>query len=149
MENEKHDIKTFLFLDLEATGIPDYEFNRTKITEIAMVACSKEHILKTDRNLIPRVLHKLTLCVQPQKMIHPEATEITGLDNFMLEHENKFDTNIAQLMSLFFRRLQQPICLVAHNGAKFDFPLLKKELEKVTEVGFVSFSFFQLPSLIK
>lgn len=131
-----HHINTYLFFDLEATGLPEFEFNRTKITEISMIACSKKHILETKRNEIPRVLHKLTLCVSPRKLIQPEATIITGLDNYMLEYERYFDVNAVRLMSHFLQHLQKPICLVAHNGSKFDFPLFRKELEKVTEVNF-------------
>ena len=29
----------------------------------------------------------------------------------------------------FLQQLQQPVCLIAHNGDKFDFPLLKKQFD--------------------
>ena len=35
---------------------------------------------------------------------------------------------LANMMLLFLQRHEAPICLVAHNGNKFDFPLLRSEL---------------------
>lgn len=148
-------IKTLIFFDLETTGLPAYECNRTKITELAMVACSVAHIVDhaaarakaattasrtatgspsmTDG--LPRVLHKLTLCVNPQRMIQPEATNITGLDNEQLEFEQPFDAHCGALLLHFVQQLPQPVCLVAHNGDKFDFPLLRAQLDRVGVVS--------------
>lgn len=128
------EIKTFLFLDLETTGLPLYEGNRTKITEISMIGVSKEAILNCDTNTTPRVLHKLTLCLNPAKMIHPDTTRITGLDNFMLEYENTLNKNAVETITHFIKHLPQPVCLISHNGLGFDYPLLKKQLLKVSEV---------------
>ena len=36
-----------------------------------------------------------------------------------------------ELLNSFLAHLTPPLCLVAHNGDKYDFPLLKAELEKV------------------
>lgn len=71
----KHIIKTFAFFDLETTGL---EIGK-KITELCFVACSRKDILSTKKNEMPRVLNKLSLCVNPFRMIHPESTKITGL----------------------------------------------------------------------
>lgn len=118
--------KTFAFLDLETTGIPELEFFKTKITEISIVACSVEHFLM---GTAPRVLHKLTLCFNPSKRIDLKSSDITGLTNELLEYENKFDENAMTLLEKFLSQLQQPVCLISHNGEKFDFPLLKKRFE--------------------
>jgi three prime repair exonuclease 1 len=120
------EIKTFAFFDLETTGIPELEFFKTKITEISVVACSVEHFLN-EKHL--RVLHKLTLCFNPFKRIDIKASDITGLTNDLLEHEHKFDENAMGVLEKFLSQLQQPVCLIAHNGEKFDFPLLKKQFE--------------------
>lgn len=119
--------KSFVFFDLETTGLPGLK--SPKITEISLVACSKQHLLDTKRGELPRVLNKQTFCLNPQRMIHPRASETTGLYNDMLENESKFDEGTAQLIALFLDRLQSPTCLVAHNGNRFDFIILKKELE--------------------
>lgn len=72
-------INSYAFFDLETTGLPDIEFNKTKITEICLVASSKENILNTEKNHLPRVLNKLSFCINPFKQISAESTRITGL----------------------------------------------------------------------
>jgi three prime repair exonuclease 1 len=124
--SETEESKTFAFFDLETTGIPELEFFKTKITEISIVACSVEHFLNEND---PRVLHKLTLCFNPFKRIDIKSSDITGLTNELLEFENKFDENAMNLLEKFISQLQQPVCLIAHNGEKFDFPLLQKQFE--------------------
>lgn len=52
-----------------------------------------------------------------------------GLDNFLLENENKFDENFVKLLNHFLLQLPQPVCLVAHNGDKFDFPIIQRQLK--------------------
>lgn len=120
---------SFVFFDLETTDL--IGIKTPKITEISLIACSRKHLLDTKRGELPRVLHKQTFCLNPQRMIHPRASETTGLYNDLLEDESKFDENTAQLIVLFLRRLQAPTCLVAHNGNRFDFVILKKELESL------------------
>lgn len=120
-------IKTLAFFDLETTGLPDLEFFKTKITELSIVACSVNHFLDVQDNESPRVLHKITICLNPYKRIDLKASEVTGLTNELLEHENKFDKNAMNLLECFIFQLQQPVCLIAHNGNEFDFPLLKKQ----------------------
>lgn len=91
-----------------------------------------EHILQTEKNKLPRVLHKLSLCFNPFKRIQLKSTEITGLSNDMLEFEEKFNEDTIKIIELFLKKLGKPqqICLIAHNGLKFDFPLLKKAFDK-------------------
>ncbi|XP_070498470.1 three-prime repair exonuclease 1-like [Chironomus tepperi] len=131
MQNEQvtstaSSFKTFAFIDLETTGLPSIEYNRTKITQISITACSVEHIMELkDKEAIPRVLHKLSLCLNPRKLIKLDCTEITGLSNELLQNEKKFDENTVDLVNNFLAHLQQPVCLVAHNGNKFDYPILK------------------------
>lgn len=54
-----------------------------------------------------------------------------GLYNDMLENQEEFDDSVPKLLEYFFRRLQKPICLVAHNGNRFDFPVLQAELKRL------------------
>lgn len=88
------DIQTFVFLDLETTGLPHLEHKRTRITEIALVSAQRDEILEKSKSidrrhvraadLLPRVVNKINICVYPQKMILPQTSEITGKSLFSL-----------------------------------------------------------------
>ena len=80
--------------------------------------------------LQPRVVNKLTLCFYPMTTIMPLVTEMTGLDNYNLTGQAQFDSGAVELLQRFLARLEGPVCLVAHNGDKYDFPLLQAELAK-------------------
>lgn len=69
-------ICTFVFFDLETTELNTCGI--AKITELAFTACLREHLLIAKKNEIPRAVHKLLLPINPQKVIHPDATRITG-----------------------------------------------------------------------
>ncbi|XP_058119707.1 uncharacterized protein LOC131281181 [Anopheles ziemanni] len=126
------EIKSFVFFDLETTGLPEYEHFKTKITELSMVACSREHLLECV-NELPRVLHKLSLCFNPSRLITIGSSQATGtcLYNDLLEREGKFDGGAGEMVKLFLDRLQKPACLVAHNGNRFDFILLKQHMLRI------------------
>lgn len=75
-------IRTFIILDLETTGLP-YD-KPVRITEIAMVAALREDILKCGNDvtcnvLVPRVLSKLTICVDPRRSVSKRAAELTRM----------------------------------------------------------------------
>jgi len=138
------EVKTLVYFDLEATGLKSS--GKPRITEISLVAVNFEDVLelqgtlvnhlknKTNRHvdsLVPRVINKLTLCVYPMAPILPVVTNITGLDNYNLTNQARFDRNTLDLLNNFLARLPAPVCLVAHNGDQYDFPLLKAELVKV------------------
>lgn len=121
LRNEATAIKTLAIFDLETTGLVEPR----KISELTILAVSVEHFLSEQ---LPRVQHKLTICFNPEKEVESEAAALTGLSSQMLQNEEKFDENAASLIGCFIKKLQQPVCLVAHNGDKFDFPILKKQL---------------------
>ncbi|KAJ8924702.1 hypothetical protein NQ315_000853 [Exocentrus adspersus] len=125
--NNTRGIKTFVFLDIETTGLPQMENNQTKITELCMVAVEASHI---QLGVFPRVQNKLNLCFNPRKLVSLESEEMTGLSNTILEHQCKFSSDTVKVLNSFLDHNQQPLCLVAHNGNFFDFPILRKEIEK-------------------
>ena len=47
-----------------------------------------------------------------------------------LFHQQQFDSDLVDLMTGFFRRLDSPVCLLAHNGNGYDFPLLQAEIKQ-------------------
>jgi DNA polymerase III epsilon subunit-like protein len=143
-------IKTLVYFDLEATGLKCS--GRPRISELSFVAIDAQdiHILnkklvekvKNIQNhedilqletLLPRVLNKLTICVYPMASIMPEVSSITGLDNYNLSGQARFEKSTGDLLNAFLSRLPFPVCLVAHNGNLYDFPLLRAELVKVGE----------------
>ncbi|XP_060621883.2 three prime repair exonuclease 2 [Anolis sagrei] len=134
-ESPSRPIETFVFMDLEATGLP---LSRPKIAEMCLFAVSRHALENLQyRNshpkpipLFPRVVDKLCVCINPDKPFTPMASSITGLTNEMFSWNKKqrFNLDILHMMTTFFSRQHPPICLVAHNGCSYDFPLLKAEL---------------------
>ena len=147
------DIRTFVYFDLEATGLKSS--GRPRVCEISLIAVDTSDILELHESLLnitsdrtnedtsiqvetfsPRILNKLTLCVYPMATIVPLVSSMTGLDNYNLTGQSKFDRNIGNLLNIFLSCLPSPVCLVAHNGSEYDFPLLKAEMEKAgTKLG--------------
>ncbi|CAI9566143.1 unnamed protein product [Staurois parvus] len=127
-------VKTFIFLDLETTGLNK---DLPKITELCLVAVHASSLKTPTTNdlgeiQLPRVMDKLCLCVDPVKPLTPKASEITGLDNELLRicEKQTFDVSLINTFLEFINRQAQPVCLVAHNGFNYDFPLLKTELNQ-------------------
>ncbi|XP_045455839.1 three-prime repair exonuclease 1-like [Melitaea cinxia] len=123
-------IATYVFIDLETTGLPEEENNCTRITELSLVAIKRNHVLATRPGATPRVQHKLTLCFNPGRPVAPSCTDVTGLCNFLLEYEPRFNVETFTMINTFLTVLEKPVCLIAHNGHRFDFPILKNHLTK-------------------
>ena len=87
-----------------------------------------------------RVLNKLTLAVRPLQPIPPRVEVLTGLSNANLAHQATWGGGVGAATVAFLTLLEPPVCIVAHNGNRFDFPLLKRELE-VARSSFLLFSF--------
>ncbi|XP_075394995.1 uncharacterized protein LOC142434186 isoform X2 [Tenrec ecaudatus] len=124
--------ETFVFMDLEATGLPNVD---PEIAELALFAVHRSSLesLKRDEAgtpMLPRVLDKLTLCIFPERPFTTKASEITGLSRESLAQCRKasFDATVVQALQAFLSRQAGPLCLVAHNGFDYDFPLLCTEL---------------------
>ncbi|XP_030377036.1 three prime repair exonuclease 2 [Scaptodrosophila lebanonensis] len=134
-------IATFAVLDLETTNLPAYNNNRVGITELCIYAFDadllKDNTQDNDASqpralpTSPRVMHKLNLLFQPSMMVHPEAEKATGLSNYLLERESKLNENSAHTILGFLKHLPAPVCLVAHNGWYFDFPIVKQAFAKL------------------
>ena len=64
-------------------------------------------------------------------VIVPLVSNLTGLDNYNLSEQSTFNKNTGELIKNSLSCLPTPVCLVAHNGNAYDFPLLKAELDKL------------------
>ncbi|XP_044619255.2 three prime repair exonuclease 2 [Equus asinus] len=127
--------ETFVFLDLEATGLPSVD---PEIAEISLFAVHRSSLENPERDefgipVLPRVLDKLTLCMSPERPFTAKASEITGLSSEGLARCGKagFDSAVVRTLQAFLSRQESPICLVAHNGFDYDFPLLCTELRRL------------------
>ena len=95
-------IKTIVYFDLESTGLQDS--GRPRISELSFLAVKTEDFLKLHSEIIddiskkvnierlPRIINKLTLCVYPMALVTQDASTITGLDNYNLSGQAKFDS---------------------------------------------------------
>ena len=131
--------QTFVFFDLEATGLPSVT-RPPRITELCFKALDIKHFSalkprlleckdsENFKDILPRVANTLKLCFNPVAMIPEIVTNITGLSNDLLENQGRFKPESVNLLKLFLENLPQPICLVAHNGSRYDYPLLQAEL---------------------
>ncbi|BFZ20435.1 hypothetical protein BsWGS_23473 [Bradybaena similaris] len=117
-------VKTFVLFDTETTGLRSPGYN-PHIMELCFIAVTREELLTKQK--APRVLNKLVICFNPGKKIGFKASEITGLYNDALEDLADFSKQ-TPLITTFLRNLPQPVCLIAHNGNWFDFPLLVSHL---------------------
>ena len=136
-------VRTHVYFDLEATGLKSS--GKPRICELSLIAVNVQDVLEMTENVenriieskifqvrkrLPRIMNKLTLCVYPMATIVPLVSDITGLDNYNLTGQSKFDMQTVNLINSFLLLLPPPVCLVAHNGNDYDFPLLKAEVDK-------------------
>ncbi|XP_059061281.1 three prime repair exonuclease 2-like [Achroia grisella] len=124
-------VATYVFMDIEPTGLPPEELNRTKITEISFIAVNRQVLIDTQPGRCPKIANKLNICVYPRRLIHPDCTKVTKLSNELLEPLPPFNIEVYELIDSFLKILVKPICLIAQNGMHFDFPILRYQLEKL------------------
>ena len=137
------DVRTLVYFDIEATGLKSS--GKPRICELSLIAVNVQDVLEMTENVenraiesktfqvrkrLPRIMNKLTLCVYPMATIVPLVSDITGLDNYNLTGQSKFDMQTVNLINSFLLLLPPPVCLVAHNGNDYDFPLLIAEVDK-------------------
>ncbi|XP_049880167.1 DNA polymerase III PolC-type-like [Pectinophora gossypiella] len=122
-------VESFVFFDLETTGLPWQEKNRTKIIEFSFVAALRKDLETALFGEIPPV-RKLTFLLNPERPVDPVVTQMTGLSNDMLRHAPTFGQMLKKLVA-FVEDLPPPVCLVAHNGNAFDFKILLAECKDI------------------
>jgi len=118
-------VDTFVFLDLETTGLID-----PKITEICLLAVHQQSIVSCTSNCLPRIQDKLVIIVNPYADIDKTAAALSGLSNSAIQTsaKSRFCSKTALLLAQFLQRQPGTVCLVAHNGDAFDFPILRSHL---------------------
>lgn len=69
------EIKSFVFLDFEGTGLGS---GKPRITELALVAIHRDSLQNKADKELQRVLDEMVLCVNPRKSIPHEVFRMTG-----------------------------------------------------------------------
>ncbi|XP_071096514.1 serine-rich adhesin for platelets-like [Haliotis cracherodii] len=123
--------QSYVIFDTETTGLPG-PYGNPKITELCLLGVHRDDMFE-DGVTVPRIVNKLQLCLNPQKQVSPGSSMLTGLFNDALDRQQPFNSEIVAVIRGFLQTQAQPTCLIAHNGDKFDFPLLAAQLEKVDE----------------
>ncbi|XP_046362193.2 serine-rich adhesin for platelets-like [Haliotis rufescens] len=123
--------QSYVIFDTETTGLPG-PYGNPKITELCLLGVHRDDMFE-DGVTVPRIVSKLQLCLNPQKQVSPGSSMLTGLFNDALDRQQPFNSEIVAVIRGFLQTQAQPTCLIAHNGDKFDFPLLAAQLEKVDE----------------
>ena len=116
------EVKTLVYFDLEATGLKSS--GRPRISELSLIAVNVHDVLQMNKEMTENMEHRTI-----ESCVH-QTSDITGLDNYNLTGQSKFSKSTGDLINNFLSLLPAPVCLVAHNGNAYDFPLLKAELEK-------------------
>ena len=94
------EINTLAYFAIEATGLknsgrPRIAVNTKDVSQIHSSLLS--HLSKLeDKQMLPRIINKLTVCVYPMAAIRPEVSEITGLTNFNLSGQDTFNQRTAE-----------------------------------------------------
>lgn len=130
-------VETFVFIDLETTGL---DTDTDYIVEICAFAVSVHDLTYFDmaenevnlKQIIPRLVDQINLMVLPLSDIPVRAADIHGIlrEELLLRRKECFTINTARVLENFLIQLKEPICLVAHNGFKFDYPMLHSHLQR-------------------
>ena len=134
-------IETFVFFDTETTGLIT-ETQVPAVTELCMIAVKRRHLLESNADEDLRMQHKLLMCFRPYQEMADEAVILSGLDEQLLDQEARkhHSKNVFNTINSFIKRLQPPVCLIAHNGFLFHFPIVRHYFNAAD---------FHLPSNVK
>ncbi|RUS86284.1 hypothetical protein EGW08_005976 [Elysia chlorotica] len=133
VQAELNEIKTIVFTAVATTGWPTRaDPASAKITSLCFLAIGINQLARNDAR--PNIMNKLTIYCNPEKEIHPKASEASGLTNEDLIDCPTFDQQARNLVE-FMKNLPQPIRLVAHQGDIFHFKLLFLHLSRTIPVS--------------
>lgn len=124
-------IATYVFLDLQSSGLPGRAHGEVQITELCMLAVKRQHLLDTEPGQQPRVQYKLRMVFQPDKRLDTKSGSMTGLTKTLLKHEAEFNQDVFDTINCFISCLEKPVCLIGQNAFEFHFQLVKYHFDKI------------------
>lgn len=113
------EINTIAFIDIETTNLEE----NSDIWQLCIVAFKAIDFLG---EMPLKELARFIRFYNPPSEIHPDVIRLTGMTNQKLKDCPPIDDFAKNELKDFFDKVAAPICLVAHYGIKFDFPLLKR-----------------------
>jgi pyoverdine/dityrosine biosynthesis protein Dit1 len=103
-----------VFFDIEATGVPHMEKGgKTKITEISLIAVSRDEFYKEYKGL-PRVLPKLTILSNPERKISYITSRLTG------QGLTERSDTCRSVSRMIFRTVAQSLRICCHRHTSED-----------------------------
>ncbi|XP_070534098.1 three-prime repair exonuclease 1-like isoform X2 [Ptychodera flava] len=126
-------MKTFVFVVIETTSLIEDDGSLPDVIELAFLAITRDEIKRKSQmnGLKPRVTNSLVLCMSPEKKIKDSTRALHKIDKQDVAAFRSMDKGTCSIIRKFLKRLPKPVCLVAHNGREFQFPILKHEFEKI------------------
>lgn len=124
-------IATYVFLDLQSSGLPGRTHGEVQITELCMLAVKRLHFLDLEPGQQPRVHYKFRMCFQPDKRLNQKSGAIIGLTKTLLKHEAEFNQDVFDVINCFINCLEKTVCLIDQNAFEFHFQLLKYHFDKI------------------
>ncbi|MBQ2028578.1 MAG: PolC-type DNA polymerase III [Clostridia bacterium] len=114
VRSEKEDSRPLstpiIVLDFETTGL---DTRNDRIIEIGAVKLSDGHVIED-----------LSILVNPEQLLKPKITEITGITDQMLLNQPKITEALPRLLDFIGD------CPIAAHNADFDYPILQSELHR-------------------
>nr|XP_039263230.1 three-prime repair exonuclease 1-like [Styela clava] len=117
---------TYVIFDLETTDLRD-----RKITEFCMSAVARCHLDVTENvNPYSVIQEKIRISVDPKRTVEPVAVDLTDLTrkDLLLRQKLPWSLLTNTLIADFLKRQTQPLCILAFNGNRFNFKVLKTHI---------------------
>lgn len=97
-------ISTYVFFDIETTGLPKQEGNQTKIVEACFIAVLDKDLKSTPYGNKP-AMSRLVVQLNPERPNQSEASAIHGMTNKFLKHSPTFGS---KTIEAFLEDLRNP-----------------------------------------